>query len=165
MIVLGIDPGLMRTGWGVISADGHRLSFVAADVVAPPPKAPLAERLLALADGLDKVITAFAPTDAAVEETFVNRNPTSTLRLGQARGVALVVIARAGVPVTEYMPNLVKKAIVGYGHADKDQVQWIVERLLPGARHLGSDAADALAVAICHAHHRQSDARIAGVPL
>jgi len=161
MIVLGIDPGLLRTGWGVIAVSGHNLSFVAADIVAPPPKAPLAERLLALADGLDRVLAAFAPTEAAVEETFVNRNPTSTLRLGQARGVALLTVAKARVPVAEYLPNLVKKSLVGCGHADKGQIQWIIVRLLPGARGLGSDAADALAVAICHAHHRQSSARIA----
>lgn len=160
MIVLGIDPGLVRTGWGVISVSGAHMRFVAADTVVPPPKAALAERLLAIADGLERVIATFAPTDAAVEETFVNRNPTSTLRLGQARGVALVVIAKAGVPVTEYMPNLVKRSLVGYGHADKAQMQWIVERLLPGARCRGSDAADALAVAICHVHHRQSLARV-----
>ncbi len=161
MIVLGIDPGLVRTGWGVVAAQGADLRFIAAGVIAPSPKGTVPERLLALADGLDRVVAAHAPTDAAVEETFVSRHGTSTLRLGQARGVALLVIARAGVPVTEYMPNLVKKSLVGYGHAGKGQVQWIIERLLPGARGLGSDAADALAVAICHAHSRQTHERIA----
>lgn len=159
IIVFGIDPGLVRTGWGVISASGGTLNFIAADVVATKPDAPLPERLLALAEALERVITRYRPSDAAVEETFANRNPTSTLKLGQARGVALLVAARAGLSVTEYLPNLVKKSVVGHGHASKAQVQWVIERLMPGARAVGSDAADALAVAICHAHHRQTAAR------
>lgn len=152
MRLLGLDPGLRHTGWGVIDAAGNRLSHVAAGVVHSRDDAPLAERLAALHAQLDALIDRYAPDAAAVEETFVNKNPASTLRLGMARGVALLVPAARGIPVFEYATNLVKKSVVGAGHADKIQVQMMVRRLLPGAEG-GADASDALAVAICHAHH------------
>jgi crossover junction endodeoxyribonuclease RuvC len=151
--LIGLDPGLRRTGWGVIEAAGQRLSFVADGVIATEESEPLARRLKALADGLDDVLAAWAPDEAAVEETFVNKNPTSTLRLGMARGVVLLAPARRGLAVAEYQPNLVKKSVVGAGHAGKEQVQMMVRRLLPGCLARSADAADALAVAICHAHH------------
>jgi len=155
MKLLGLDPGLGTTGWGVIEFDRGRLAFVACGVVATDAGRPLAARLVQLSVGLEAVLTAHRPDEAAVEETFVNRNAVSTLRLGLARGIALLVPARAGLPVTEYLPNLVKKTVVGTGHAAKEQVQMMVGVLLPGARTRPSaDAADALAVAICHAHHR-----------
>jgi crossover junction endodeoxyribonuclease RuvC len=160
MRLIGIDPGLGVTGWGVIEVDGNRLGHVADGVVNSDVKRSLPERLVQLAEGLEAVITAYRPTEAAVEETFVNRNAVSTLRLGQARGVTLLIPARAGLPVAEYLPNLVKKTVVGSGHAAKAQVQMMVRRLLPGALTTTSDAADALAVAICHAHHRQTANRI-----
>ncbi len=153
MKLLGLDPGLRATGWGVIEADGNRLRHVAHGVVRSDGAATLAQRLMQLHDGLRAVIEAYAPEAAAVEETFVNRNAASTLRLGQARGVALLVPALCGLPVCEYATNLVKKSVVGTGHADKRQVAEMVRRLLPGCVPEGSDAADALAVAICHAHH------------
>ncbi|MHC8509224.1 MAG: crossover junction endodeoxyribonuclease RuvC [Rhodospirillales bacterium] len=152
--VIGLDPGLRRTGWGVIETEGSHLRFIAAGVLAPPLDGSLAQRLAALFDMVSDVITAQAPDAAAVEETFVNRNPASTLRLGQARGVVLLAPARAGLPVAEYPPNLVKKAVVGAGHAGKEQVQMMVAALLPGWSMAdgGADAADALAVAVTHAH-------------
>ncbi len=153
MRLLGLDPGLRRTGWGVIEAEGVRLRFVAAGVVESDDARSLAERLLQLHDGLAEVIRRHAPVEAAVEESFVNRNPASTLKLGLARGVALLAPARSGVPVTEYPANLVKKSVVGVGHAAKEQIQMMVGMLLPGCRDVAADAADALAVAICHAHH------------
>jgi crossover junction endodeoxyribonuclease RuvC len=161
MRILGLDPGLGATGWGVIDVDGSRLAHVADGTVVSDSKRPLAGRLLQLADGLAAVVDRHRPDEAAVEETFVNRNAVSTLRLGQARGVALLVPARAGLAVAEYLPNLVKKTVVGAGHADKHQVQVMVRRLLPGALVGTADAADALAVAICHAHHRQTARRLA----
>lgn len=161
MRILGLDPGLRRTGWGLVDAVRGRLRPVACGTVASTDGAPLAERLVALYDGLSAVIAEYAPEEAAVEETFVNRNPTSTLRLGSARGVALLVPARAGLPVAEYGANHVKKAVVGAGHAGKVQVQAMVLRLLPGLGAAGSDAADALAVAICHAHHCETAAAVA----
>lgn len=154
--IIGIDPGLQRTGWGVIDSVGNRLSFVACGTITSTATDELAGRLVELHDGLVAVVAAHAPDEAAVEHTFVNTNPTSTLKLGQARGVALLVPARAGLSVAEYAPNAVKKAIVGAGHADKDQVQHMVKILLPKAVWKGADAADALAIAICHAHHRQT---------
>ncbi|MBF0246454.1 MAG: crossover junction endodeoxyribonuclease RuvC [Alphaproteobacteria bacterium] len=164
MRIIGIDPGLQRTGWGVLDARGNRLSFVAEGTVTSNAKTPLAERLVELYDGLKTVIETWGPDEAAVEETFVNKNPTSTLKLGQARAIALLVPARLGLGVGEYPPNLVKKTVVGAGHAAKEQVQMMVKTLLPGSGHAGADAADALAVAICHAHHRETNARIlAGV--
>ena len=152
MIVLGLDPGLAATGWGIIEATGNRLRHVAHGTVKTRTAEPLAERLMALYDGLATVIAAHGCAAAAVEEVFVNSNPQSTLKLGQARGVVMLAAARGGLPVTEYATRLVKKAIVGVGSADKVQVHSMVERLLPGTKVSGADAADALAVAIAHAH-------------
>jgi crossover junction endodeoxyribonuclease RuvC len=152
MIVLGLDPGLAKTGWGIIEAEGNRLRHIAHGTVKTAPSAALAERLVALSNGLAAVIAAHGCASAAVEEVFVNANPQSTLKLGQARGVVLLAAARAGLPVAEYATTLVKKAVVGTGGADKAQVHAMVERLLPGTKVVGEDAADALAVAIAHAH-------------
>lgn len=165
MRLLGLDPGLAATGWGVIEHDRGRLAWVGDGVVESRPALPLAARLVQLAEGLETVLRAFLPEEAAVEETFVNRNALSTLRLGQARGVVLLVPARAGLPVAEYPPNLIKKSVVGAGHAAKEQVQMMVRTLLPGALPSSADAADALAVAICHAHHRQTATRLAAASL
>jgi crossover junction endodeoxyribonuclease RuvC len=156
MRLIGLDPGLRHTGWGVIESSGNRLAYVAAGAVHSDGDAPLSSRLLEIAEKLDEVLARFAPGEAAVEETFVNKNPSSTLKLGMARGVVLLAPARRGLPVAEYAANAVKKAVVGVGHADKAQVQMMVRRLLPGCELPTADAADALAVAICHAHHRQS---------
>ncbi len=153
MRLLGLDPGLRRTGWGVIEVFGSRLVPIANGVLAVASERPLAERLAVIHDGVMAVIDRHRPDAAAVEETFVNRNPGSTLKLGQARGAVLVAAARAGLPVAEYAANAIKKAVVGVGHADKDQVQMMVRRLLPAVAIESADAADALAVAICHAHH------------
>ena len=153
MRLLGLDPGLRHTGWGVIEVDGNRLRHVADGAVHSSEGRSLAERLVELHDGLARIIAEYRPVEAAVEETFVNKNPTSTLKLGLARGVALLVPALAGMKVHEYPANLVKKSVVGAGHAAKEQVQMMVTRLLPGVRLSSPDAADALAVAICHAHH------------
>jgi crossover junction endodeoxyribonuclease RuvC len=156
MLILGLDPGLGTTGWGVIRADGNRLSHVANGQVRTPAAEPLPARLVALHAGLLDVIAAHHPQAAAVEEVFVNANPQSTLKLGQARGVVLLAAARAGIEVGEYAARLVKKAVVGTGGAEKAQVHAMVGRLLPGMTIAGADAADALAVAICHAHHLAS---------
>jgi crossover junction endodeoxyribonuclease RuvC len=153
--ILGIDPGLNRTGWGVIETEGNRLRHIAHGVATSDPADPLAHRLSALYADLAKLIVVWSPDEAAVEEVFVNRNPASTLKLGMARGVALLAPAMAGLPVAEYAANLVKKSVVGTGHADKAQIAMMVRVLLPGVL-AGADAADALAVAICHAHHRIS---------
>ncbi len=161
MRILGLDPGLRHTGWGVIDIAGNRLRYVADGAVHSSEKAPMAERLVQLHDGLAEVVRSFAPTEAAVEETFVNKNPTSTLKLGLARGVVLLVPALAGLPVAEYGANHIKKSVVGTGHAAKEQVQMMVRMLLPGASPSSADAGDALAVAICHAHHRQTQSGIA----
>jgi crossover junction endodeoxyribonuclease RuvC len=152
--ILGIDPGLRLTGWGVIEACGQRLSWVAHGVVAPDPDADMADRLALLAEGIGEVIAAHAPDESAVEETFVNINPRSTLLLGQARGVALATLAAARLKVAEFAARKVKQSIVGTGAADKAQVAFMVRRLLPKAGEVSADAADALAVAICCAHHR-----------
>jgi crossover junction endodeoxyribonuclease RuvC len=152
-LILGIDPGLQRCGWGMIVADGPRLSFMACGVITTDAKAGLGARLLAIVDGLESVIAAHAPHEAAVEETYVNDNARAALALGQARGAAMTAPARAGLPIGEYPPATIKKAVVGTGRADKDQVQFMVRRLLPTAGAMGADAADALAVAICHAAH------------
>jgi crossover junction endodeoxyribonuclease RuvC len=154
--ILGIDPGLRRTGWGVLDVAGNRLSFVACGSVETNERASLAERLVAIHDGLKRVIDEFRPAEAAVEATFVNKDAAATLKLGQARGVALLVPGQAGVSVAEYAPNVVKKSIVGAGHGDKAQVRMMVGVLLPRADPASEDAADALAVAVTHAHHRQS---------
>jgi crossover junction endodeoxyribonuclease RuvC len=153
MRVLGLDPGLRHTGWGVIDVFGNRLSHVADGVVHAVIDQSLAMRLVALFRQITSVVELFRPDEAAVEETFVNRNPASTLKLGVARGVVLLAPAERGLPVTEYSANLVKKAVVGVGHAEKTQVQLMVQRLLPGCNGGEPDAADALAVAICHANH------------
>ena len=160
MIVLGLDPGLGCTGWGVIVAEGNRLSHVANGQIRTDPKAGMPSRLLALHAVLADVIEAHRPEAAAVEEVFVNDNPQSTLKLGQARGVVLLAAAGLGIAVGEYAPRLVKKAVVGTGGADKAQVHAMVARLLPGAKIAGADAADALAVAITHAHHLATARRI-----
>jgi crossover junction endodeoxyribonuclease RuvC len=153
MRLLGLDPGLRHTGWGVIEVEGVHLRYLADGAVDSDGSLDLARRLVQLHDGLSAVLAAWRPDEAAVEETFVNKNPTSTLKLGVARGVALLVPALAGLPVTEYPANLIKKSVVGVGHAAKEQVQVMVRHLLPGAMSTSADAADALAVAICHAHH------------
>ncbi len=154
--ILGIDPGLRRTGWGVIGCAGNRLIYVACGSVETDGKASLAERLVAIHDGLARIVDEFRPDEAAVEATFVNRDAVATLKLGQARGIALLVPARAGVSVAEYAPNLVKKTIVGAGHAEKAQIRLMVGVLLPKAEPTSEDAADALAIAVTHAHHRSS---------
>jgi crossover junction endodeoxyribonuclease RuvC len=154
--ILGIDPGLRRTGWGVIALDGYRLSYLACGSVSTDDKAALAVRLLAIHDGLSRIVAAHAPDEAAVEATFVNRDAAATLKLGQARGIAMLVPAIAGLPVAEYAPNLVKKTIVGAGHCEKVQIRLMVKILLPRADPQSDDAADALAIAVTHAHHRQS---------
>ena len=162
MLILGLDPGLGTTGWGVVEADGNRLSHVANGQVSTAAGSPLPRRLLALADALDALISAHRPAAAAVEEVFVNANPQSTLKLGQARGVVLLCAGRSGIAVGEYAPRLVKKAVVGTGAAEKAQVHAMVSRLLPTALIAGADAADALAVAICHAHHLASARTLKG---
>lgn len=157
MILIGLDPGLQRTGWGVIEATGNRLRHVAHGCVVSRADDPLSDRLAQLYEALDAILVLHGPASAAVEETFVNANPQSTLKLGQARGVALLVAARRGLPVAEYAPSYVKKAIVGTGSAEKKQIADMVSRLLPGVRISGADAADALAVAITHAHMSASN--------
>jgi crossover junction endodeoxyribonuclease RuvC len=154
--IIGLDPGLGTTGWGLIEADGNRLAHVANGQIKTHTSAPLSRRLAALADQLEALIADHHPAAAAVEEVFVNQNPQSTLKLGQARGVVLMCAARAGIDVGEYSPTLVKKAVVGTGGAEKAQVHAMVSRLLPGVKIAGPDAADALAVAITHAHHLAS---------
>jgi crossover junction endodeoxyribonuclease RuvC len=152
--ILGLDPGLRRTGWGVVQVDGARLAHLAHGVVAPDAAAPLSERLLALHLALVAVVARWAPDEAAIEETFVTANGSSTLKLGHARAAAMLAPAAAGLPVAEYAAKVVKKALVGTGAADKDQIAFMVARLLPAAGGPTQDAADALAVAICHAHAR-----------
>ena len=161
MRILGLDPGLGTTGWGLIEADGNRLAHIANGQIRTDAGMPLPQRLAALADQLEALIRDHAPAAAAVEDVFVNKNPQSTLKLGQARGVVLMCAARAGIDVGEYAPTLVKKAVVGTGGADKAQVHAMVSRLLPGVKIAGADAADALAVAITHAHHLATSRRIA----
>jgi crossover junction endodeoxyribonuclease RuvC len=154
--ILGIDPGLRRTGWGVIEIEGNRLTFVGCGSVEPADDLPLARRLLAIHEGLAGVLGSFQPAEAAVEQTFVNKDGVATLKLGQARGVAMLAPAMFGISVAEYAPNQVKKTVVGAGHADKNQIQVMLKILLPKAEPKSADAADALAVAITHAHHRAS---------
>jgi crossover junction endodeoxyribonuclease RuvC len=161
MRLIGLDPGLRSTGWGVIEADGNRLRHLANGRITSDGDGLLGERLHQLFEGLRAVIAAWQPDAAAVEETFVNKNPGSTLKLGQARGVVILVPTMAGVAVHEYTPNLIKKSIVGTGHAAKEQVEAMVRHLLPGVKIDGADAADALAVAICHAHHHATRRRLA----
>ena len=156
MIILGLDPGLGTTGWGLIRAEGNRLSHIANGQIRTDTKAALPQRLANLADQLETLIAEHRPQAAAVEEIFLNKNPQSTLKLSQARGVALMLAARAGISVGEYAARLVKKAVVGTGGAEKAQIHAMVARLLPGIQIAGPDAADALAVAITHAHHLAS---------
>lgn len=158
MRIIGLDPGLRNTGWGIIEAHAGRLSHIANGVVKSTATRSLAERLLELFDGLNEVMSLWTPEVAAVEETFVNKNPVSTLKLGQARGIALLVPAAQGLMVAEYAPNKVKKTVVGVGHGSKEQVDAMVKMLLPGVAIKNADAADALAVAICHAHHMDQPA-------
>jgi crossover junction endodeoxyribonuclease RuvC len=154
--ILGIDPGLRRTGWGLIESDGNRLIHIACGSVETSERADLGARLVAIHDGLIAVIEKYAPHEAAVENTFVNGNAVSTLKLGQARGIAMLVPSRMGLIVSEYAPNQVKKTVVGGGHAEKAQIRMMIGVLLPKADPQSEDAADALAIAICHAHHRVS---------
>jgi len=154
--ILGIDPGLRRTGWGIIETEGNRLIFIACGSVEPRDDLPLAGRLLAIHEGLAAVLGDFRPIEAAVEQTFVNKDGVATLKLGQARGVAMLAPAMFGISVAEYAPNQVKKTVVGAGHADKNQIAVMLKILLPKADPKSPDAADALAIAITHAHHRQS---------
>ena len=162
MRLIGLDPGLRSTGWGVIDVEGNRLRHVAHGVVRVAADQTLAERLNDLFEGIAAVLETQRPLEAAVEETFVNVNPGSTLKLGQARGVVMLAPARHGLPVFEYAANLVKKSVTGSGHADKQQIAMMVGHLLPGVVAT-ADAADALAVAICHAHHRATARRIEAV--
>ena len=154
--IMGIDPGLTVTGWALIDVHGYQLSPVGSGIIRSSPSTPLAKRLGDLYDNLHEILEKYAPNEVAVEETFVNQNPASALKLGHARGVALAVPARWGLPLFEYAPNTIKKAIVGVGHADKKQVQHMVSVLLPAAKFTNADAADAYAIAICHAHHRST---------
>lgn len=154
--IVGIDPGLRRTGWGVVESQGNALRFVAAGTVRSNDKDALAARLCQLHEGLSDMLRGHAPDEAAVEATFVNKDAGATLKLGQARGVAMLVPALAGLTVAEYAPNAVKKAVIGVGHGDKKQIHMMVKVLIPKAAVDSEDAADALAIAICHAHHRRS---------
>ncbi|MEJ2117533.1 MAG: crossover junction endodeoxyribonuclease RuvC [Alphaproteobacteria bacterium] len=152
--IIGIDPGLRRTGWGVIETDGVRLSYIACGTVASNAENTLAERLAELFNGLERVLDRWRPQEAAVEETFVNRDAHATLKLGQARGIALLAPARTGLSVAEYAPNMIKKTVTGSGHAEKAQIRAMIDMLLPKAQPDSQDATDALAIAITHAHHR-----------
>lgn len=158
--ILGIDPGLRHTGWGIIEARGNQLHFVADGVVEPDAKLSLAERLRILFEGVQKLVSTYTPDECGIEESFVNKNPVSTLKLGHARAAVMLAPATCNVPVFEYKPNLVKKSVVGAGHADKAQVAAMVRMLLPGSQSASKDAADALAVAVCHAHHRATSQRM-----
>lgn len=159
--IMGIDPGLRRTGWGIIESDGVRLSYVASGLITSDSEADLAYRLRELYEGISGVIGVHKPVEAAVEETFVNENAKATLKLGQARGMALLAPAMKGLKVAEYPPNLVKKTVVGAGHAEKKQIQVMIGFLLPKAKFDSADEADALAIAICHANHRRTFATLA----
>ncbi|PCJ88739.1 MAG: crossover junction endodeoxyribonuclease RuvC [Hyphomicrobiales bacterium] len=158
--IVGIDPGLRKTGWGVIESEGSSLRFIASGTIKSQDKADLATRLKQLHIGLQEMLAQHDPNEAAVEATFVNKDPKSTLKLGQARGIAMVVPALHGLDVAEYAPNTVKKTVIGAGHGDKGQIRMMVKILMPRAVFDSDDAADALAIAICHAHHRQAMQRI-----
>ena len=153
-LILGIDPGLQRTGWGIIASNANHLSFIDCGVVKSDPAAAMAERLKQVGAGLNEAIARHRPEESAVEETFVNANGASTLKLGQARGAILLTLSLAQLPVYEYSATMVKKSVVGTGHADKAQIAMMVKTLLPASNARQADAADALAIAICHAHHR-----------
>lgn len=163
MRILGIDPGLQKTGWGIIDSEGHTLSYIACGLIKSTASKTLPERLAQIDEGMSAVIDQFNPDEAAIEETFVNNNAASSLKLGAARGVAMVVPARTGLIVGEYPANLVKKSVVGAGKAGKDQVGMMIRTLLPASGDIGEDEADALAVAICHAHHTASKQRFGGI--
>ncbi len=154
--IIGIDPGLRRTGWGIIETDGVRLSYVASGGVTSDAADDLAYRLRTLFEGLTGVLLSYAPREAAIEETFVNDNPRQALKLGQARGMAMLAPAMKGLTIAEYAPNVIKKTVVGAGHAEKHQIQAMIGFLLPKAKFTSADEADALAIAICHANHRSS---------
>ncbi len=162
MRILGIDPGLQKTGWGIIESEGHRLSYVASGLIKTTASKTLPERVRQIDDGMCEVLARFIPDQAAIEETFMNNNPASALKLGVARGVAMVVPARHDLVVGEYPANLVKKSVVGAGKAGKDQVGMMIRVLLPTCGEIGEDEADALAVAICHAHHAHSSVLMGG---
>ena len=155
--IIGIDPGLRRTGWGIVDSKGSSLAFVASGTLCSNAKLALADRLCQLHEGLNAVLGDHNPDEAAVEQTFVNKDASATLKLGQARGIAMLVPARAGLVVAEYAPNQVKKSVIGVGHGDKNQIKLMVNMLLPKAQFDSDDAADALAIAICHAHSRASN--------
>ncbi|MEM9420959.1 MAG: crossover junction endodeoxyribonuclease RuvC [Pseudomonadota bacterium] len=160
--ILGIDPGLRFTGWGMISCKGSALYYEASGRIASKTDGEMAARLWDLSSALDDIVATHTPDEAAVEETFVNTNPRSALKLGQARGICLLAPARVGIPVAEYAANRVKKAVVGVGHADKNQVSAMITRLLPQSGQLSADEADALAVAICHSSHRRTPNHLGG---
>lgn len=159
--IIGIDPGLRRTGWGVVESDGVRLSYVASGLITSTADEALAHRLREIYEGILSVLSSFKPDEAAVEETFVNENARATLKLGQARGMALLAPAMKGLCVAEYPPNLIKKTVVGAGHAEKHQIKAMIGFLLPKAKFDSADEADALAIAICHANHRSSPLAVA----
>ena len=161
MRIIGIDPGLNNTGWGIIEKNQNKLSFVASGVIKPDAKSSMAERLHKIDSELEQIITLYNPQTSAIEETFVNKSPASSLKLGMARGAAFLAPARAGIEVAEYSANTIKKSVVGAGHADKSQIQMMVKILLPRSDFKTADAADALAIAICHAHHYASIQRMA----
>lgn len=153
--IIGIDPGLVKTGWGIIDYSGNSFRFVASGLVKPDSDLPLASRLLALSEGISKVLEAYKPEECAIEETFVNKNAMSSLKLGHARGALILTISLAGIPVTEYAATLIKKSVTGVGRAEKNQVGMMVKQLMPTAKFESEDAADALAAAICHSSHRK----------
>jgi len=163
MRILGIDPGLQKTGWGIIESEGNRLTYVACGLIKTDAGLPLYARLATLDAGLSDVYDQWQPDTAAIEETFVNQNAASALKLGFARGAAIVAIARKGIEVDEYPANLVKKSLTGTGHATKDQIGMMIKTLLPAAGKIGEDQADALAVAITHAHHAASRKLMGGI--
>ena len=163
MRILGIDPGLQKTGWGMIVSESSRLQFLACGTIQTNPARTTGERLAEISMQLEKIIHEWTPDEAAIEETFVNKNPASALKLGVARGAAMVTPARMGLPVAEYPANLVKKSVVGTGHATKDQIGMMISALLPTSGKMGADAADALAIAICHAHHAASRRLMGGI--
>lgn len=160
MRILGIDPGLQKTGWGIIEADGHRLTFIASGLIKTQAALPLYARLAEIDAGLGKVVAQWTPDTSGIEETFVNQNAASALKLGFARGAAIVAVARTGIEVLEYPANLVKKSVVGAGHAAKEQIGMMIKTLLPASGKISEDEADALAVAITHAHHAASRRRL-----
>ena len=158
--ILGLDPGLRFTGWGIIDVQGNQIRHIANGAVRTTDGWALSDRLLQIQDGLQEVMEAYMPVDSAIEETFVNQNPTTTLKLGMARGVAIVSAAKFGLPVAEYKPNKVKKVVTGVGHANKDQIQMMINVILPGCKIENADAADALAVAICHSRYEETNRKI-----